>query len=43
MHYETCLFKYTESFTTKNWNFSDKKSDILHISAKNNNYIVGTR
>ena len=38
MNNETCLFKYTESFTTKNWNFSDKKSDILHISAKKQLY-----
>ena len=24
-----------ENFTTKNWKFSDKKSDIFHISAQN--------
>ena len=33
---KTSLFKYTENFTTKKkWKFSDKKSDIFHISAKN--------
>ena len=39
---ETCfdmtrirLFKYIEKFTTKNWKFSDKNSDIFHISAQN--------
>ena len=32
---KTRLFKYTENFTTKNWNLSDKKSHILHISAQN--------
>ena len=33
---KTCLFKYTEHFTTKKWKFSDKKnSDIFHISAQN--------
>ena len=30
---ETCLFRYTENF--KNWKFSDKNSDIFHISAHN--------
>ena len=29
------LFKYIENFTTKNWKFSDKSSDIFHISAQN--------
>ena len=29
------LFKYTENFTTKKWKFSDKNSDIFHISAQN--------
>ena len=29
------LFKYIEKFTTKNWKFSDKNSDIFHISAQN--------
>ena len=30
------LFKYIENFTSKNWQFSDKKnSDIFHISAQN--------
>ena len=32
---KTCLFKYTEDFTNKKWKFSDKKSDIFHISAQN--------
>ena len=32
-------FKYIENFTSKNWKFSDKNSDIFHISAQN----VGTR
>ena len=32
---KTCLFKYTKNFTTRNWKFSDKNSDILHISARN--------
>ena len=33
---KTCLFKYTENFTTKkNENFQIKKSDIFHISAQN--------
>ena len=32
---KTCLFKYTENFTTKKSNFSDKKSDIFHMSAQN--------
>ena len=34
---KTCLFKYmyTENFTTKKWKFSDKNSDIFHISAQN--------
>ena len=31
------LFKYTENFTTKKWKFSDKNSDIFHISAQNIN------
>ena len=26
---------YTENFTTKKWRFSDKNSDIFHISAQN--------
>ena len=29
---KTCLFKYTENFSTK---FSDKNSDIFNISAQN--------
>ena len=31
----TRLFKYTENFTSKNWKFSDKNSDIFLISAQN--------
>ena len=27
-----------ENFTTKNWKFSDKNSDIFHISAQNIDY-----
>ena len=27
------LFKYIENFTTKNWKFLDKNSDIFHNSA----------
>ena len=29
------LFKYTENFSTKKWKFSDKNSNIFHISAQN--------
>ena len=32
---KTHLFKYTENFTTKKGKFSEKKSDIFHISAQN--------
>ena len=36
---KTSLFKYAENFTTKKkkkkWKFSDKNSDIFHISAQN--------
>ena len=32
---KTCLFKYTENFTNKKWKFSDKNSDIFHISTQN--------
>ena len=32
---KTRLFKYIENFTAKNWKFSDKNSDIFHISAQN--------
>ena len=32
---KTRLFKYTEIFTTKKREFSDKNSDISHISAQN--------
>ena len=32
---KTRLFKYFENFTTKNWKFSYKNSDIIHISAQN--------
>ena len=29
------LFKYIENFISKNWKFSEKNSDIFHISAQN--------
>ena len=32
---KTRLFKYIDNFTAKNWKFSDKNSDIFHISAQN--------
>ena len=32
------LFKQIENFTTKHWKFSDKNSDIFHISAQNIDY-----
>ena len=32
---KTRLYKYIENFTSKNWKFSDKISDIFHISAQN--------
>ena len=32
---KTRLFKYIENFTSKSWKFSDKNSDIFHISAQN--------
>ena len=32
---KTCLFKNIENFTSRNIKFSDKKSDIFHISAQN--------
>ena len=32
---KTCLFEYTENFTTKNENFQIKKSDSFHIFAQN--------
>ena len=38
---ETCLFKYTENFTTKKWKFSDKK--ILYFTHFWSKQIVGTR
>ena len=31
---KTLLFKYIENFISKNWKFSDKNSDIFHISAQ---------
>ena len=34
---KTSLFKYTENFTTEKCKFSDKNSDIFHISAQNIN------
>ena len=32
---KTRLSKYTRNFTTKKWKFSDKNSDIFHISTQN--------
>ena len=32
---KTGLFKYIDNFTTKKWKFSDKNSDIFHVSAQN--------
>ena len=32
---KTCLFKYTEIFTTKNENLQMKNSDNFHISVQN--------
>ena len=32
---KTRLFKYIENFSSKNWNFSDKNSDIFQVSAQN--------
>ena len=32
---KTHLFKYIENFTTRNWKFSGKNSDIFHIYAQN--------
>ena len=32
---KTRIYKYIENFTSKNWKFSDKVSDIFHISAQN--------
>ena len=34
---KTCLFKYIENFTSKNWKLKKKKkkSDVFHISAQN--------
>ena len=29
------MYKYTENFTTKTWTFSNKNSNIFHISAQN--------
>ena len=31
---KTRLFKYIENFTTKNWKFSDKNSDIFKFLLK---------
>ena len=45
IHYENTpiqiyiyIYIYIENFTTKNWKFSDKNSDIFHISAQNMDY-----
>ena len=35
---KTSLFKYTESFITKKWKYSDKNSDVFHISVQNMGY-----
>ena len=36
---KTCLFKYTENFTSQNWKFSDKKTVyVLSKNKKNNVY-----
>ena len=35
---KTRLFKYIEKFTIKNLKFSDKNSDVFHISAQNIDY-----
>ena len=32
---KTRLFNYIEKFTINNWKFSDKNSDVFHISAQN--------
>ena len=32
---KTRLFKYIDNFTSKNWRFSEKNSEIFHISAQN--------
>ena len=32
---KTCIFKYTENFTTRKWKFSVKNPNIIHISALN--------
>ena len=37
---KTSLFKYTENLTTKNWNFSDKNSDIFPISAQKHRLLL---
>ena len=37
---KTRLFKYIENFTTKKWKFSDKNSDIFHVSAQNIDYVT---
>ena len=36
---KTRLFKYIENFSSKNLKFSDKNSDIFHISARNIDYV----
>ena len=40
---KTRPFKYIENFTTKNWKFSDKNSDIFFFIFLLRTYIVGTR
>ena len=38
---KTRLFKYSQNFTAKQWIFSDKNSDIFHISAPTQNIDCG--
>ena len=35
---KTRLFKNIENYTSKNWKFWDKNSDMFYISAQNINY-----
>ena len=39
---KTPLLKYIENFTTKNWMYSDKNSELFHISAQNMDWGVVT-
>ena len=40
---KTRLFKYMDYYTTKNWKFSDKNSDIFHISPQKHRLLVVVR